>query len=82
MSSGREYSTELLLVEDTVAVQVLPPLRLVAEGAGLKDEEVELMGDGSMDEAESIQRAESRELMEPSRLLVPVVFVCIFSHGC
>ena len=82
MSSGREYSTELLLVEDTVAVQVLPPLRLVAEGAGLKDEEVELMGDGSMDEAESIQRAESRELMEPSRLLVLVVFVCIFSHGC
>ena len=69
-------------MEDTVAVQVLPPLRLVAEGAGLKDEEVELMGDGSMDEAESIQRAESRELMEPSRLLVLVVFVCIFSHGC
>lgn len=80
MSSGRERSLEvgggavtLLVEEDVVAVLVvivpILPLWLVAEGAGLNDEEAELTGDGSMEEAESIQRAESKELMEPSRLL-------------
>jgi hypothetical protein len=82
MSSGRENSLLLLTfpvtAAEVVAVVVvvvevmlpLPPLRLVAEGAGLNEEEAELTGDGSMEEAESIHRAESRELMEPSRLLV------------
>ena len=84
MSSGREYSVDAaadeLVLDGTAAVlaavvvvavvELLPPMRLVAEGAGLNDEEAELTGDGSMEEAESMQRAESRELMDPSRLLV------------
>ena len=66
-----------------VVVAALPPLRLVADGAGLNDEEAELTGDGSMEEAESMQRAESRELIEPSRLLVVVlVWRCALTQGC
>ena len=97
MSSGRENSLLLLTFPDTAAEVVvavvvvvvevmlpLPPLRLVAEGAGLNEEEAELTGDGSMEEAESIHRAESRELMEPSRLLVllPVDATWALIHGC
>ena len=86
MSSGRESSLAgvakevvvvaqvLAVVDVVVEVVVLPePLWLVAEGAGLNEDEAELTGEGSMDEAESMQRAESRELMEPSRLLLLVV---------
>ena len=56
-----------------VDATLLPPLRLVVQGAGLNEEEAELTGEGSIEEAESMQRAESRELIEPSRLLVVVV---------
>ena len=72
----------VVVVEVTV---LLPPQRLVAEGAGLNEEEAELTGDGSMEEAESIQRAESSELMDPSRLLVLLAVVddtWAFTHGC
>lgn len=88
MSSGREKSVlataaTLLVEEDFVAVQVvvvpLLPLLLVEEGAGLNDEEAELTGDGSTEEAESMQRAESKELIEPSRLLD---WTCAFIQGC
>lgn len=71
----------LLVEEDFVAVVVVPllPLWLVEEGAGLNDEEAELTGDGSTEEAESIQRAESKELMDPSRLLD---WTWAFIHEC
>lgn len=81
----------LPVVVDVVAVVVvvvavvvlLPPLRLVAEGAGLNDEEAELTGDGSIEEAESMQRAESMELIEPSRLLAVLPdWVCALIQGC
>ena len=72
----------LATVVVVAVVELLPPLRLVAEGAGLNDEEAELTGDGSMEEAESMQRAESRELMDPSRLLVVPLVLCAFIHGC
>ena len=66
-----------------VVVVPLPPLQLVADGAGQKDEEAELTGDGSMEEAESMQRAESRELTEPSRLVVVVLdWRCALIQGC
>ena len=42
---------------------------MVVEGAGLNEEEAELTGDGSMDEAESMHRAESRDEVELLRLL-------------
>ena len=51
-----------------------------AEGAGLKDEEVELAGDGSTDEGESptlLQRAESSEVVELLRYCFRA-----FIHGC
>ena len=51
-----------------MAIELLVPLRFTEEGAGLNEEEVELTGDGSTDDAESMHRAESRELMEPSKL--------------
>ena len=38
------------------------------EGAGLKEEEVELAGDGSTEDGESMQSAESREEVELLRL--------------
>ena len=101
MSSGLEKSVEAVVLDATalpvvvvvvVVIVPLPPLQLVAEGAGLKEEEAELTGEGSMDEAESMQRAESRELIEPSRLLLLLVVVhgvvvvsdwtCAFIHGC
>ena len=47
------------------------------EGAGLKEEEVELAGEGSTEEGESMQSAESREVVELFRL----VFLA-FIHGC
>lgn len=52
--------------------------RVVVEGAGLNDEEAELTGDGSMEEAESMQRAESREEVELLRLvdLRPFIQAC------
>ena len=43
--------------------------RVVVEGAGLKEEEAELTGDGSMEEAESMHRAESRDEVELLRLV-------------
>ena len=55
----------------------LPPLLLVEEGAGLKEEEFELTGEGSMEEAESMHRAESSELVELLRLALRA-----FIHGC
>ena len=71
MSSGCE---RLLEEVDTVELDE----RVVVEGAGLKDEEAELTGDGSMEEAESMQRAESREEVELFRL----VDLRAFIHGC
>ena len=65
-----------------VVVVLLPPLQLVADGAGQKDEEAELTGDGSMEEAESMQRAESRELIEPSRLVVVLDWRCVLIQEC
>ena len=50
---------------------------MVEEGAGLNEEEVELAGDGSTEEGESIQRAESNEEVELLRL----AFLA-FIHGC
>jgi len=47
------------------------------EGAGLKDEEVELAGEGSTEEGESKQRAESSEEVELLR-----VFLRPFIHEC
>ena len=38
------------------------------EGAGLKEEEVELAGEGSTEEGESMQSAESREVVDVLRL--------------
>lgn len=38
------------------------------EGAGLNEEEVELAGDGSTEEGESMQRAESSDVVELLRL--------------
>lgn len=49
----------------------------MAGGAGLKDEEVELTGDASTDEGESMQSAESKEEVELLRL-----FLRNFIHGC
>ena len=72
----------VVVVEVTVPVV---PLRLVAEGAGLNEEEAELTGEGSMEEAESMQRAESRELIDPSRFPVfGVVDCCAWAliQGC
>ena len=72
----------VVVVEVTVPVV---PLRLVAEGAGLNEEEAELTGEGSMEEAESMQRAESRELIDPSRFPVFGVVDCCawaFIQGC
>ena len=48
----------------------------VEGGAGLKDEEVELAGDASTEDGESMQRAESKEEVELLRL-----FLRIFIHG-
>ena len=42
---------------------------MVVEGAGLNEEEAELTGDGSMEDAESIQRAESSDEVELFRLV-------------
>lgn len=50
---------------------------MVEGGAGLKEEEVELAGDGSTEEGESIQRAESNEDVELLRL-----FFRDFIHAC
>ena len=50
---------------------------MVEEGAGLNEEEVELAGDGSTEEGESMQRAESNEEVELLRLVL-----CAFIQGC
>lgn len=48
-------------------------------GAGLNEEEAELMGEGSREEAvDSMQRAESMELVE----LLRVLALRFASHGC
>ncbi len=47
------------------------------EGAGLKEEEVELAGEGSTEEGESMQSAESRDVVELLRLVFRD-----FIHGC
>lgn len=41
---------------------------VVEAGAGLNEEEVELAGEGSTEEGESMQRAESRDVVEMLRL--------------
>ena len=41
---------------------------MVEEGAGLKEEEVELGGEGSTELGESMQRAESSDVVELFRL--------------
>lgn len=66
MSSGCE---RLLEVVETVELVE----RVVVEGAGLKEEEAELTGDGSMEEAESMQRAESSDEVELLRLVEVVL---------
>ena len=66
MSSGCER-----LVEVVETVELVE--RVVVEGAGLKEEEAELTGDGSMEEAESIQRAESSDEVELLRLVEVVL---------
>jgi len=71
MSSGCERDE---LLADVVVVVDLD----VVEGAGLKEEEVELIGEGSMEEAESMQRAESNEEVELFRLLDLRAFI----HAC
>ncbi len=50
---------------------------MVEEGAGLNEEEVELAGEGSTDDGESIQRAESSEDVELFKL-----FLRAFIHAC
>ena len=62
MSSGWER-----LLEEVETVE--PVERVVMEGAGLNEEEAELTGDGSMEEAESMQRAESSDEVELFRLV-------------
>lgn len=64
------------MLEDVDTVELVE--RVVVEGAGLKDEEAELTGDGSMDEAESMHRAESSDDVELFRL----VDLRAFIHGC
>ena len=66
MSSGCE---KLLEVVETVELVE----RVVVEGAGLNEEEAELTGDGSMEEAESMQRAESSDEVELLRLVEVVL---------
>ncbi len=51
------------------------------EGAGLKEEEVELAGEGSTDEGESMQRAESRDVVELLRFVLRV-FIQACSRHC
>ena len=50
---------------------------VVEEGAGLKEEEVELAGEGSTEEGESMQRAESSDVVELFRLALRA-----FIQGC
>ena len=66
MSSGCE---RLLEVVETVELVE----RVVVEGAGLNEEEAELTGDGSIEEAESMQRAESSDEVELLRLVEVVL---------
>ena len=47
------------------------------EGAGLKEEEVELAGEGSTEEGESMQSAESKEVVELLRFCLRA-----FIQGC
>ena len=77
MSSGCE---RLLEVVETVELVE----RVVVEGAGLKEEEAELTGDGSMEEAESMQRAESSDEVELLRLVEVVLraFIQEWSIQC
>ena len=54
-------------------------LRLVELGAGLKEEEAELMGEGSREDVvDSMQRAESMELVE----LLSVLALRAAIQGC
>ena len=73
MVKGRFYNKlHLLVVVDDDDCEVVEE-----EGAGLKDEEVELAGEGSTEEGESMQRAESREVVELFRLVLRA-----FIQGC
>lgn len=61
---------------DGVVVVIAAEVEVVVEGAGPNEEEVELAGDGSIDEAESMQTAESREDVEILRFVRALIQAC------
>ena len=76
--SGKVWSvlqTTKLMFGDSLVVVF--ECEVVEEGAGLKEEEVELAGEGSTEEGESMQRAESSDVVELFRLALRA-----FIQGC